>query len=309
MGDTSGRIDSSGVVFRIQRYSIQDGPGIRTTVVLKGCPLRCDWCANPESQALRPELLFRQSRCIGCGACVEACEAGALTLDDERVRLDRPFCDLCMKCADACSSGALEVSGEAMSVTDAVDEACRDEIFYRNSGGGVTLSGGEPLAQPKFAIALLKALKDRSIHTALDTCGHADAAVVDEAIRYTDLVLFDVKHINPEHHRDGTGVDNTLILDNLRRISASNRARIWIRIPVIPGYNDGEEHLRALTDVLGGIHAEKVSLLGWHDWGRQKYSFLGRDCPIEGLTPPDEARLDYLKGIMESTGLQVNVGY
>lgn len=299
----------SGTVFRIQRYSIQDGPGIRTTVFLKGCPLRCTWCSNPESQALRPELLFRRSRCIGCGSCVDTCEAGALALDDERAGLDRSLCDLCMKCADACSSGALEISGETVNVAETVEEACRDEIFYSNSGGGVTLSGGEPLAQPDFALRLLKGLKDRSIHTALDTCGHAEMSVIDEVIQYTDLVLFDVKHLDADRHCDGTGVDNALILDNLRRISAADGTEIWIRIPVIPGYNDGEEHLRALAGALGGIRAEKVSLLGWHDWGRQKYGFLGKDCPIERLTPPDEARLDRLKGIMESTGLEVTVGY
>jgi pyruvate formate lyase activating enzyme len=298
-----------GRIFSMQRFSIQDGPGIRTTVFVKGCPLRCTWCSNPESQDPDPEVMARQQKCQGCGECVAACSREAAVLVEGRVTIDRARCDLCMDCIEACPTGALEVSGEEITIEEAVHESCQDEPFYKNSDGGVTLSGGEPLYQPEFALHFLKACKDKGLSTAVDTCGHAAWEVLEEILAYTDLVLFDVKHLDPEMHRKGTGVPNDLILSNLGRILESRRVRVWIRIPLIPGYNDSDEHARAVANLLAKTPVEKISLLDYHEWGRPKYGFLGRDYPFDGEVGEDQEKLERWKGILEAEGLSVTIGH
>ena len=300
---------SEGVVFHIQRYSIQDGPGIRTTVFLKGCPLRCAWCSNPESQEHHPEILFRSQQCQKSGACAKACEVGAIKLIDGAPRLDRSTCTMCMDCVEACTSDALEISGKHMKLEDVVDEACRDEIFYLNSGGGVTLSGGEPLSQPDFSRRFLQACRDRSIHTALDTCGHASWQVMGPVLEHTDLVLFDLKHLSPRKHLDGTGAKNDLILGNLRRILDSKNTRVWIRIPLIPGYNDTTPHLKELALALRETGAEKVSLLGFHHWGRSKYPALGREYSYDGVDALPKTTLELAKTVLEARGIAVTIDH
>ena len=298
-----------GRIFSMQRYSIQDGPGIRTTVFVKGCPLRCAWCSNPESQNLHPEIMVRRQKCEGCGECAQACSPDAIHLVEGLVTIDRARCDLCMDCVEACPTGALEVTGQEITIEEAVDECCQDEPFYKNSDGGVTLSGGEPLYQPEFALHFLKACKDKSLSTALDTCGHAPWEVLEEILAYTDLVLFDVKHLDPEMHRKGTGVENDLILANLRKTIDSRKARVWIRIPLIPGYNDSEEHARAVATAMAKMPVEKISLLAYHEWGKPKYDFLGKDYSFEGGVTEDPARLERIKEILESEGLFVTMGH
>jgi len=328
-----------GRIFSMQRFSIQDGPGIRTTVFLKGCPLRCAWCSNPESQNMGPEVMVRQQKCEGCGECVAACPREAAVLVEGRVTIDRARCDLCMDCVEACPTGALEVTGEEITIEEAVHECSQDEPFYRNSDGGVTLSGGEPLYQPEFALHFLKACKEKGLSTALDTSGYAPWEVLEEILMYTDLVLFDVKHVDPEMHRKGTGVENDIILANLRKTIDSRKARVWIRIPLIPGYNDSEENIRAVASLLArtpgrGIRGqslnsnagtgrqspssvtvpefpcvEKISLLDYHEWGKPKYGFLGRDYPFEGEPSEGQEKLERLKGIMEAAGLSVTIGH
>ena len=300
---------SEGVVFHIQRYSIQDGPGIRTTVFLKGCPLRCEWCSNPESQKPDPEILFRIQQCQKSGSCAEVCEVGAITLVDGVPRLDRGTCTMCMDCVEVCPSGALEVTGKRMKLEDVVDEACRDELFYINSGGGVTLSGGEPLVQPEFSRRFLEACKERSIHTALDTCGHASWEIMQRVLEHTDLVLFDLKHLSPEKHLEGTQAKNDLILDNLRKTLDSKQARVWIRIPLIPGYNDSTPHLKELALAIREMGAEKVSLLGFHHWGRSKYLALGREYPCDEVDPPSKTTLELAKTVMEARGIAVTIDH
>jgi pyruvate formate lyase activating enzyme len=305
------RVDdgSEGVVFHIQRYSVQDGPGIRTTVFLKGCSLRCAWCSNPESQEPHPEILFRGQQCQKSGACAEACEVGAIELIDGAPHLDRVACTRCMDCVEACPSDALEVSGKRMKLAAAVDEACRDELFYANSGGGVTLSGGEPLFQPEFARRFLEACKDRSIHTALDTCGHASWQVMERVLEHTDLVLFDLKHLSPQKHLDGTGATNDLILGNLEKTLDSKGTGVWIRIPLIPGYNDTTPHLNELALALRETGAEKVSLLGFHHWGRPKYQALGREYPYDGIDALPTATLELAKTVLEARGIAVTIDH
>lgn len=298
-----------GLVFNIQRYSIHDGPGIRTTVFFKGCPLRCKWCSNPESLNPYPEIMVRATRCNGCGKCVEVCTTGAITLDKTNILVDRARCDLCMKCEEVCLIDAIEMTGQHMDVDEVVEECSKDELFYRNSGGGVTLSGGEPLYQPEFALNLLKSCKEKGLSTALDTSGYASWKVLEKVLQYTDLVLYDIKHIDSEMHHSSTGIKNDLILKNLRRVVDTRRARVWIRIPIIPNFNDSEQYIEKLAAFISQMPVEKISLLGYHEWGRPKYEFLGRDYPVNGSVSPSQERLQGLSDIMQSKGLEVTVGY
>jgi len=304
-----GGTDTKGLVFNIQRYSIHDGPGIRSTVFFKGCPLRCKWCSNPESLNPVAELMVRDARCNGCGRCLKVCEPGALSLAASGLRLDRVKCDLCLNCIEACWEDALELAGRQMSVEEVVEECSKDELFYRNSGGGVTLSGGEPLLQADFALELLSALRARGFSTALDTCGHIPWETLEKALDFTDLVLFDVKHIDAEEHRDGTGVDNKLILSNLEKAMNANKSRIWIRVPVIPGYNDSDKYMQTLAGRLPGMQAEKVSLLSYHEWGRAKYQSLGRAYQLNGRAPLTSERMCEIIDIFKAKGLDATAGY
>lgn len=308
-GDGKAEKDLKGLVFNIQRYSIQDGPGIRTTVFFKGCPLRCKWCSNPESISPQPEMLVREARCNGCGHCIDVCSRGALSLASTGLWLDRNKCNLCLKCIDACWEDAIEMAGRYMSLDEVIGELSRDEIFYRNSGGGITLSGGEPLLQADFVLALLGRCKALGLSTALDTCGHVPWPVLEKALQSVDLVLFDVKHLDADEHRDGTGVDNRLIMANLEKVMDSGKARIWIRVPVIPGYNDSDQYMEELARRLGGMKAEKISILGYHEWGRPKYQSLGKAYQLSGRKPLSEGRMSEIIGIFRSKGLDATAGY
>lgn len=301
--------DLKGLVFNIQRYSIHDGPGIRTTVFFKGCSLHCKWCSNPESISLQPEILVREARCNGCRRCIEVCSPGALSLASTGLWLDREKCDLCLKCIEACWEDAIEVAGQSMTLDEVVEECRRDEPFYHNSGGGVTLSGGEPLLQADFALALLGRCKALGINTALDTCGHVAWSVLEKALGIADLALFDIKHLDADEHRDGTGADNKLILSNLEKAMSSGKARIWIRIPVIPGYNDSTEYLQKLAGKLSGMKAEKVSVLGYHEFGRPKYQSLGKAYQLSGRKPLESERINEIVDLFKSAGLDATAGY
>jgi pyruvate formate lyase activating enzyme len=298
-----------GMIFSIQRYSIQDGPGIRTTVFMKGCPLQCKWCSNPESQSSYPEIMVRRQKCQACERCTESCESGAINLVDGAAHINRSVCVRCMSCVDACPTGTLETVGKSMSLEEVVEESSRDELFYQNSGGGVTLSGGEPLYQPEFTYHLLKSCKERALSTALDTCGYTPWENLESILQFTDLILFDLKHLDPEMHLKGTGVRNELIRDNLKRIVLGGKTRVWIRIPVITGYNDSEQYMMDLAVFVRDMPVEKISLLGYHEWGKSKYASLGREYPLDGTAALDEERLDRLRSIMESEGLSVTIGF
>lgn len=300
---------TTALIFSIQRYSIQDGPGIRTTVFLKGCPLKCRWCSNPESQNAYPEIMARAIKCQGCGTCIEACETGAISLRDNLINIDRSLCQLCMNCIEACPNDALEVTGEYQSLEEILKEAERDALFYKNSGGGITLSGGEPMSQPEFAARFLKSCKERGFSTAVDTCGYARWESMKAVLEHADLALYDLKHLDPEQHLKGTEVKNDLILENLNRIVNSGITRVWIRIPLIGGYNDSEEYLRQLAQTIKTMPVEKISLLNYHEWGKPKYDFLGRSYPVNGTIPISEERLETLASIMETEGVAVTIGY
>lgn len=296
-----------GTVFNIQRYSIHDGPGIRTTIFVKGCPLRCGWCDNPESQNPYPEFFVKKDRCNQCAKCLDVCAPRAIALDETGLRIERTRCNFCMKCADICPTGALSRVGSIITVKEAVMVASRDELFYRNSEGGVTISGGEPLYQEGFTRNILQECKERLLHTTLDTCGHVHWEVFTRVLEYVDLVLFDIKHLDSEMHRKGTGVGNELILKNFQMVT--KRVKVWVRVPVIPTFNDSPQHVERLANLLTGTHIEKVSLLGYHEWGKHKYQALGRDYQFEGISPLTEEKMQSLKNIIDSYGLKVTIGY
>lgn len=285
----------TGTVFNIQHYSLHDGPGIRTVVFLKGCPLRCRWCSNPESQHFHPEVGFFPEKCIapkGCNWCQDVCPKGALTLSEKGsgpAVLDFSKCQNCLQCVEACPAGAVTTYGERKTVEEVLLEVEKETAFYRHGKGGMTLSGGEPLAQPEFALALLKEAKKRHIHTSMETCGCCKKEDLLEAARYLDHIFFDVKHINPTRHREETGGSNRQILENLSALFLEYPdLPKTIRTPVIPGVNDGEEDLKDIRDYLtevskvGNTHlAYQYETLPYHRFGVGKYQALGRPYPME----------------------------
>ena len=295
-----------GLIFNIQRFSIHDGPGIRTVVFFKGCPLRCRWCSNPESWNEYPEIVASDLRCTRCGRCQQVCPVNAIVVDQTARRLDRAICNLCLKCADVCPTGALAVTGRWMTIDDVMQEVAADDLFYQNSGGGVTLSGGEPLLQWEFALDLLKDCKERGFHTAIETSGYADWAVLEQVLQYTDLVLYDIKHMDPAKHREGTGKTNELILENARKAAA--KRRLWVRVPLIPGYNDSEENLQATAGFAREIGAGRVSLLPYHVWGKSKFEKLGRRYTMDDVPLPSNEHVEHCRKIVEDGGVRVAVG-
>jgi pyruvate formate lyase activating enzyme len=313
-GENSFRIPNSefrnsdrALIFNIQRFSIHDGPGIRTTVFFKGCPLRCDWCSNPESMEPFPQLMVRDMKCTACGKCAEACprEAISRTADGTR-EFHWDECDHCFRCVDACLYGALTEMGRFIGLEELIGEVEKDLLFYKNSGGGVTLSGGEPLAQYPFVLHFLRELKERGFHTALDTSGWAPESVWSAVLPYADLVLFDIKQLNEEKHRARTGVPNRQILANARL--AASKARTWFRLPLIQGFNDDPEDLRVLADMAKEMGVEKVSFLPYHEGGVTKRLQIGQEPSPLATRPPSDEHLQKIKKIVEETGVAVSVG-
>ena len=267
-------------VFDIQRFSVHDGPGIRTTVFLKGCPLNCLWCHNPESKAKYPEVMLYEKLCIGCGECVSACEDKLHTFGDDGHEIDRENCKRCLKCASSCVAGALTVSGKEMDSSDVLSEVMRDKSFYDNSGGGVTVSGGEPLMHTEFCAELLSAAKAQGINTAIETSGFGKWENIKRLSACVDFFLWDYKETNPERHREYTGVDNSLILENLAKLDSLG-ANIVLRCPIIPGLNDREEHFRGIADIANKHNSIiRVELEPYHSLGKGKATAIGKDYPL-----------------------------
>jgi pyruvate formate lyase activating enzyme len=279
----------SGVVFNIQRCSLHDGPGIRTTVFLKGCPLKCYWCQNPESQSGGPEILLDRRKCTLCGACRDACPNGAVLIERGRQAFDRTVCRGCGRCVPSCPNETRTISGKGITADEVLHEVLKDLKFYKKSGGGITLSGGEPLAQPHFARELFRRCKGEGLHTTLDTCGYATWSNIKGLLEYVDLVLFDIKHPNAAKHAAATGRDNRLILKNAKRIAKLKPMRL--RVPLIPGFNDSVETVgeiaRFAKDELGG---PAIDLLPYNRLGEIKFDFLDKPCP-DMLSQTD----DYLR--------------
>jgi pyruvate formate lyase activating enzyme len=297
-----------GVIFDIKRFAIHDGPGIRTTVFFKGCPLRCGWCHNPESQGAEPELVVRPSRCQRCSSCLGVCPERALSFSGEGISVDRSRCTRCGTCARACPSQALEIVGRAVTVGETVGEIVRDVPFYDESGGGATFSGGEPLWQPDFLAAVLRACHERGIHTAVDTCGFAPWETIARVREATDLFLYDLKLMDSGRHAELTGVPNALILENLERLSRLGQTLI-VRVAVIPGINDSERELRALGEFVGSLrNPPPIDLLPYHRIGVGKYTRLGRLYHLGEVTPPSEERMAQIVRLFRRYEFPVTVG-
>lgn len=305
--DSSSVNDKKGLVFNIQRFSLHDGPGIRSTVFMKGCPLRCRWCSNPESWNPYPEIITHDIKCIRCGKCEQICPVGAITIDSESRKIDRAKCTLCLECAEVCPSGAISIVGEYMTVDEVLREVESDSLFYQHSGGGVTVSGGEPLVQWEFVYELLKACKEKGLHTALDTSGYSSWDRIERVLEYVDLVLFDIKHMDPKQHKKGTSKSNLLVLNNAAKIAA-RKMRLWLRVPLIPGYNDSRENIEKVAQFGIKIGAEKVSILPYHEWATQKYKQLGRRYSMRGVKPPEDEHVQRARELIEALGMEVGIG-
>lgn len=300
-----------GIVWDIRKYSIHDGPGIRTTVFLKGCPLSCRWCCNPESQAPGPDITWFAEKCSACGTCVQACTRDAVIVDRSgRRRIDRARCDTCGECVAACPGGAMTLVGRPMSVDEVLREVGQDAIFYSRSGGGLTVSGGEPLAQPAFTAELLRRYKADYVgfHTTLETSGEAAWEEVALVAPHVDLFLYDIKHMDTVQHRQQTGAGNERVLENAARLAAA-RAALIVRLPLVPGMNDDEENLRRTAGYVGSVlRLDRVDVLPYHRLGEPKYSRLGRGYPLAGTPAASEQHVAAARRVLEACGMRVTVG-
>ena len=304
---------TTGWIFNIQRYSIHDGSGIRTLVFMKGCPLTCLWCSNPESQRTRPELGFLESTCVGadaCGApCVSVCPEEAVALNHGRPVIDRKRCNARGQCADACLHGALKLIGRAMTVDEVLAEVEKDRPFYRRSGGGITIGGGEPLAQHRFTAELLRTAQERYLHTAVETSGFATWNHFEAVLRHVDQLYCDVKHMDPHKHRELTGQSNELILENLEKVlSIKEPDDVVIRIPLIPGCNDSAENVSASAKFVSELGFKRIELMPYHRFGVSKYRQYGRQYRLDDSGSVSEQEILDLRGIVESFGLEEVTG-
>jgi pyruvate formate lyase activating enzyme len=298
---TAGVRATAGRIFNVQRYSLHDGPGIRTTVFLKGCPARCLWCHNPESQSFEPEVLVVETRCVSCGTCATVCPHGAPSPGSG-------VCEACGACVEACPAGARWLAGRLVTVDEVIEEVLRDRVFFEESGGGVTFSGGEPLAQPAFLRSLLEACRARGVHTAVDTCGFAPRERLLGLAPLVDLFLFDVKLVDDDRHRSLTGVPAAPILANLQALAAIH-GNVWVRVPVVPGYTDAEGDLARIAAIAAGLAGvRQVNLLPYHRTGASKARRLGRSDPLDSLEPPPPERMLALAALFRERGLPVKIG-
>ena len=293
----------TGSIFDIQRFSIHDGPGIRTTVFMKGCNLRCKWCHNPESFIGNTELEYFAGKCVSCWSCIAACPEKDSGLGPEGMRWNRGLCRQCFSCADACLNDARVRVGEEKDGAEVMKTVLRDMPFYKNSGGGVTFSGGEPLQQVDFLLEMLMLAKDSGLHTAVETAGNVNEKVFDRIIGCVDLFLYDLKLMDGEKHRMATSVSNERILDNLQHIDKAG-ASIIVRVPVIPGINDDAENMEATAAFLiGKTSIRQVELLPYHNMAGHKYAGLGLEYPAEAFPQLSSDKLDMLNGILHRHGI------
>lgn len=294
-------------VLSITRMTTHNGPGLRTLILFKGCPLHCLWCSTPESQKSEPEIAVYPDKCVLCDQCISSCPQEAITIKNETIIIERSLCNACGKCAPECHAEAIKILGQSRSVGELLEEVKKDAVIYRHSRGGVTISGGEPLLYPDFAYQLLKAFKDEDINVGVDTCGYVPWVNIEPLLPHIDFFLWDIKHMDREKHRELTGVSNELILNNACSVSERN-IPLYIRVPVIPGYTDSEENIRAVGEFSQSLHsAIEIDLLPLHHLGESRYKSLDRTYPIANIPLiPDEV-MQTMKEIIESYGLKCNI--
>ena len=298
----------AGVITDIQRYSIKDGPGIRTTVFMKGCPLQCEWCSNPEAVSQHPELLLNHRLCVHCGDCVPACPTHVFSMIDDVLVLDRNNCDGCGECVSCCPEEALEIVGTQMTPERVLIEVLSDKVFYDVSDGGVTFSGGEPLLQHDFVREVARELQEHDIHVAIDTAGNIPWTNFEAILPFADLVLYDIKFIDAGKHKRFTGDGNTLILENARRI-AKQKIPMIVRLIILPGLNDSAQEIASRLEFIKELqNVEQVDLLPYHKLGTAKYERLGKSYLRSELESPDKAHLESLRMQVEEKGFRVTVG-
>jgi len=307
----------TGLIFDIQRFSVHDGPGIRTTVFLKGCSLRCFWCHNPEGLRMTPEVQFLPNRCIACGACVIACDHDGQHLDENGRSYERLNCVACGQCVEACAAEALTLAGKRLTADEVVAEVLRDRVFYETSGGGVTLSGGEPALQPDFSRAVLAQCKAEGLHTAIETCGNIPWSNLEALLPFTDLVMMDLKQMDTEQHRAATGAGNERILANARQLAGTRKPLIF-RTPVVPGVNDALAEIAAIAAFVRELVALRArasngsgpadiswELLPFHRLAADKYRSLGLDYRARDLNPPSKEHMVALTEAAQESGVTV----
>ena len=297
-----------GCIFNIMKYSIHDGPGIRTTVFMKGCPLRCLWCHNPESQLPKPQLIRFPARCIGCGNCAKVCSTGAITISDNKTKYDMSKCNSCGLCAEVCYAEAMEMAGKYMDAKEVMKEVEKDMPFYEESGGGVTFSGGEPFMQQDFLRELLISCNNKGIHTAVDTSGFVKKDILLDLSKYIDLFLYDLKLMEDAKHKKYVGGSNEIILDNLKELVRIGK-RIFVRIPIIPGINDDVENLEAIGRFLSGIRGiEQVNILPYHNIAKEKYKRLNKEYSLSDLKAPSQEKMEEIAEKLTTYGFKVKIG-
>jgi len=303
----------STTIFSIQTYCIHDGPGIRVTVFVKGCPLRCKWCANPESNLRTPQLMFYKDKCTGCGRCIMKCASNAITIIETdkgpKAYTDRERCVDCGECVAACLNEARDMAGEEKTVEEVIEKVLKDKLFMDSSGGGMTVSGGEMLYCPDFTENLLMAAHEEGIHTAVETSLFASREVIDRVFKHVDLALCDIKHMDSRKHREYTGVPNEIILDNIKHIHNDLKVPIWARIPCITGYNDDKVNIAATAKFIKTQLGDdvKVCLLPYHRLGESKNESLGKDTDMS-IEIPTEEYMEELKSLVEKYGLKAQIG-
>ncbi len=300
--------EQKGQIFNIQKFCTGDGPGIRTTVFLKGCPLDCLWCHNPESKETRPEISYNQERCIGCGRCVSSCARHCHEMKDGMHIYHREDCIRCGKCGQNFCN-ALEAIGREVTVREVMDEVLKDKIFYANSNGGITLSGGEPMMQPAFTLALLSEAKANGLHTCLETCGFAPRDNFDEILDLVDIFLYDYKETDPALHKEFTGVDNDLIIENLFHIDRLG-GRVILRVPIVPGCNDRADHFEGIAKTANRLkNILEINIEPYHTLGKSKCENVGKRYPLNDTTfPSDEAVEEWMHAIASQTNVTVKKG-